>query len=195
MHAGLGRRIKSHHPSSNKGPSRWMNTIDSQTGILCVNRVQCAFKDSMIRGILQFTLRIAFRCVLHRCVSLEIRCLQLYLIDINQWSDKKTVVCYRLKRAASLGQRFTHSQRITARKQASPRPDTINSAQRLSWLPATGTQSPAVGLSSLITNDPTAGSPTVTLLRLLVPLNDQVWPASLQKSDVAIQMPLIRRSH
>jgi len=33
------------------------------------------------------------------------------------------------------------------------------------------------------------------LLRLLVPLNDQVWPASLQKSDVAIQMPLIRRSH
>ena len=26
----------------------------------------------------------------------------------------------------------------------------------------------------VISNDPTAGSPTVTLLRLLVPLNDQV---------------------
>ena len=26
----------------------------------------------------------------------------------------------------------------------------------------------------IISNDPTAGSPTVTLLRLLVPLNDQV---------------------
>jgi hypothetical protein len=35
---------------------------------------QCAFKDSMIHGILQFTLLIAFRCVLHRYQSQEIRC-------------------------------------------------------------------------------------------------------------------------
>jgi hypothetical protein len=32
----------------------------------------------MIHGILQFTLRIAFRCVLHRCESQEIRCLKLF---------------------------------------------------------------------------------------------------------------------
>ena len=37
-------------------------------------RAQVAFKDSMIRGILQFTLRIAFHCVLHRCKSQDIRC-------------------------------------------------------------------------------------------------------------------------
>ena len=37
-------------------------------------RAQFAFKDSMIHGILQFTLRIAFRCVLHRCKSQDIRC-------------------------------------------------------------------------------------------------------------------------
>ena len=37
-------------------------------------RAQLAFKNSMIRGILQFTLRIAFRCVLHRCESQDIRC-------------------------------------------------------------------------------------------------------------------------
>ena len=37
-------------------------------------RAQVAFKNSMIRGILQFTLRIAFRCVLHRCKSQDIRC-------------------------------------------------------------------------------------------------------------------------
>ena len=55
-----------------------MNTIDSQTGILYRNRVQCAFKDSMIHGILQFTLRIAFRCVLHRYESQEIRCQKLF---------------------------------------------------------------------------------------------------------------------
>ena len=33
-----------------------------------------AFKDSMIHGILQFTSGIAFRCVLHRCGSRDIRC-------------------------------------------------------------------------------------------------------------------------
>ncbi len=37
-------------------------------------RAQYAFKDSMIHGILQFTLLIAFRCVLHRCQNQEIRC-------------------------------------------------------------------------------------------------------------------------
>ena len=37
-------------------------------------RAQLAFKNSMIRGILQFTPSIAFRYVLHRCESLDIRC-------------------------------------------------------------------------------------------------------------------------
>jgi hypothetical protein len=35
---------------------------------------QCAFKDSMTHGILQFALLIAFRCVLHRCRNQEIHC-------------------------------------------------------------------------------------------------------------------------
>ena len=35
---------------------------------------QCAFKVLMIHEVLQFALRIAFRCVLHRCGSLDIRC-------------------------------------------------------------------------------------------------------------------------
>ena len=35
---------------------------------------QCAFKILMIHEVLQFALRIAFRCVLHRCGSLDIRC-------------------------------------------------------------------------------------------------------------------------
>ena len=37
-------------------------------------RAQVAFKDSMIHGVLQFTSRIAFRCVLHRGKSQDIRC-------------------------------------------------------------------------------------------------------------------------
>ena len=35
-------------------------------------------------------------------------------------------------------------------------------------------------LALKIINDPSAGSPTETLLRLLLPLNDQVWPTSQQ---------------
>ena len=37
-------------------------------------KAQCAFKILMIHEVLQFALRIAFRCVLHRCGSLDIRC-------------------------------------------------------------------------------------------------------------------------
>ena len=40
-----------------------------------------AFKDLMIRIILQFTLRIAFRCVLHRCRNQEIH--RLEVVDIS----------------------------------------------------------------------------------------------------------------
>ena len=47
---------------------------------------------------------------------------------------------------------------------------------------------------TLIMNDPSAGSPTETLLRLLLPLNDQIWKTSQSLVAVAsykrpIQMP------
>jgi hypothetical protein len=35
---------------------------------------QYAFKNLMIHKALQFALRITFRCVLHRCGNLDIRC-------------------------------------------------------------------------------------------------------------------------
>ena len=44
--------------------------------------VPCAFRDLMIHGILQFTLRIAFRCALHHCGCQGIRGLQLFGVDI-----------------------------------------------------------------------------------------------------------------
>ena len=46
------------------------------------HEAQGAFKDSMTHGILQFTLPIAFRCVLHRWENLEIRCRKLYLSSL-----------------------------------------------------------------------------------------------------------------
>ena len=49
---------------------------DAQAGVPSAEwpRAQLAFKDSMVRGILQFTPSIAFRYVLHRCESRDIRC-------------------------------------------------------------------------------------------------------------------------
>ena len=44
-------------------------------------------------------------------------------------------------------------------------------------------------------NDPSAGSPTETLLRLLLPLNDQVWASSHRYSAIASSAPTIPRSH
>ena len=46
-------------------------------------RAQLAFKDSMIRGILQFTPSIAFRYVLHRCESRDIRCRESLCIVVR----------------------------------------------------------------------------------------------------------------
>ncbi|KAL3758392.1 hypothetical protein ACHAWU_005062 [Discostella pseudostelligera] len=37
-------------------------------------KAQCAFKILMIHEVLQFALRIAFRCVLHRCGIQDIHC-------------------------------------------------------------------------------------------------------------------------
>ena len=45
-------------------------------------RAQLAFKDSMVHGILQFTPSIAFRYVLHRCESRDIRCRESLIIIV-----------------------------------------------------------------------------------------------------------------
>ncbi|WZY99994.1 hypothetical protein YC2023_072323 [Brassica napus] len=53
---------------------------DTQADVPSARRLgaQLAFKDSMVHGILQFTPSIAFRYVLHRCESRDIRCRESY---------------------------------------------------------------------------------------------------------------------
>ena len=53
-----------------------------------IPEAQCAFKILMIHEVLQFALRIAFRCVLHRCGSLDIRCWKLYNIWMYLWGGE-----------------------------------------------------------------------------------------------------------
>ena len=64
-------------PTSNAHPQVYgilSLTIESEPGMLQPRgpEQQFAFKDLMIHLILQFTLRIAFRCVLHRRRNQEI---------------------------------------------------------------------------------------------------------------------------
>ena len=54
----------------------WLRGVGGHSSKHATGRVpeaQCAFKILMIHEVLQFALRIAFRCVLHRCRSLDIR--------------------------------------------------------------------------------------------------------------------------
>ena len=63
----------------------WVVWTDTPTGILPRREVQDAFKVLMTHWILQFALRIAFRCVLHRCGNQDIRrwkCLWRYVFGL-----------------------------------------------------------------------------------------------------------------
>jgi len=142
-------------------------------------RAQVAFKDSMIRGILQFTLRIAFRCVLHRCKSQDIRCRESFSFflrippcrGVSDGAHSKSAP--RPRR----GGRFNPPSRQSGREEGTghrtaPTPTRAQAGHR--------NQRPLrerprfAGFARMCDNDPSAGSPTETLLRLLLPLNGKV---------------------
>mmetsp|Transcript_10500 Transcript_10500/g.15151 ORF Transcript_10500/g.15151 Transcript_10500/m.15151 type:complete len:92 (-) Transcript_10500:2585-2860(-) len=58
------------HIVHGKGEKRTLK----QECYLGIQEAQCAFKVLMIHEVLRFALHIAFRRVLHRCGSLDIRC-------------------------------------------------------------------------------------------------------------------------
>ena len=122
---------------------------------------QGAFKDSMIHWILQFTLLIAFRCVLHRCESQEIRCWKLYIL--YRHNILLTYIGWKWSNIDLKGLQKVHRWRYKDDKACTCFP-----------------REPATTHQVYFNNDPSAGSPTETLLRLLLPLNDQVWSTSQQ---------------
>ena len=145
-------------------------------------RAQYAFKDSMIHWILQFTLRIAFRCVLHRCESQEIRCWKLCLRISHSLtaSDNRSYrkVYVEKKKRLVLGIAL-HDLRFFL----------LTLHTRWVWIFWKS------AINTLIVNDPSAGSPTETLLRLLLPLNDQVWITFQIQAAVASCLVPIRKPH
>ncbi|XLT01604.1 hypothetical protein HN51_051510 [Arachis hypogaea] len=117
----------------------------------------------MVHGILQFTPSIAFRYVLHRCKSRDIRCRESFLTLAVTRRPARMPSPEPAGRAKTFG--FLGAFRAGGAGRA--RPD----LPRLGCLWTRSRVNP--GLCG-IDNDPSAGSPTETLLRLLLPLNDKV---------------------
>lgn len=145
----------------------------------------------MVHGILQFTPSIAFRYVLHRCESRDIRCRESFQFRKKpspvprprerEGTDPALVrVFLGASRAGGLlGTRTSRPStgRIrVVRRRNPPRPARPSFCERVrEWYCCAG-----------FDNDPSAGSPTETLLRLLLPLNDKVqWTSQ----DVAGSEP------
>lgn len=129
----------------------------------------------MVHGILQFTPRIAFRYVLHRCESRDIRCRESYFFSLASAPDASPRAAHRClsfivflgvipRRIPATDQRARKARGTRPvgprRRQAPPRQHSVTCA--------------TVVFSRGNDNDPSAGSPTETLLRLLLPLNDKV---------------------
>ena len=152
---------------------------------------QGAFKDSMIHGILQFTLRIAFRCVLHRCESQEIHCWKLFLWLLLQIIHKvhSRAKCEVIE---YIGHHVPTKRGEKVPTKCAQGCDGDCELFRECTLPPE--EGPATSPNHF-SNDPSAGSPTETLLRLLLPLNDQVWSASQRQGAVAGSPKPIRRPH
>lgn len=63
----------------------------------------CAFEVLMIHEVLQFALRIAFRCVLHQCGNRDIHCWKLYhlehkLLHSHSWVVFQIFISMLIKR-------------------------------------------------------------------------------------------------
>ena len=118
-----------------------------------------AFKDSTTHGILQFTLRIAFRCVLHRCESQDIRCRELSLLDRRGVPVRS---CFRAEGFMGCRRRSAGGGGVSP-----PAPTGRFRVRRAKARKFSG-------ISLIGFNDPSAGSPTETLLQLLLPLSGRV---------------------
>lgn len=135
----------------------------------------------MVHGILQFTPSIAFRYVLHRCESRDIRCRESFCVC--KWHETRAgqMAPYpgrqRRARFVAIPWRLWRRDWVVGTRAEPP-------ARGRGCLTRPGRRHPPTpeiminrfaGRSFMgIDNDPSAGSPTETLLRLLLPLNDKV---------------------
>lgn len=138
----------------------------------------------MVHGILQFTPSIAFRYVLHRCESRDIRCRESFFLT----DEAQVPPTHAADGARGAGYPFKYSLALSAPGFVGRPARALGRARRgrgggaraecRSTPPARTPQLLNAFAGSFccagFDNDPSAGSPTETLLRLLLPLNDKV---------------------
>ena len=121
-------------------------------------RVPFAFGIPIIHWILQVTLPIAVCCVLHRVANQ----------DIHHWSLRHVAVSSK-KRILNKPNQPKHGLGVLR----------TSSRMRAQWLCVALLMCNSHNIIGLVrVNDPSAGSPTETLLRLLLPLSDKVYKTS-----------------
>ena len=81
-----------------------------------VQAAQCAFKNLMIHEVLRFALHIAFRRVLHRCGSQDIRCWKPYII-ITSIEKTEDSVCSKKTNPPPISPWFQGSSTSTRAKE------------------------------------------------------------------------------
>jgi hypothetical protein len=137
----------------------------------------------MVHGILQFTPSIAFRYVLHRCKSRDIRCRESYWIRASRRATRACTVSgadggalndFDFLGAFGAGVSGCSARRSSRKSGAFPARARGQGAEHPLTPPGSQTDSRVALLVRGFDNDPSAGSPTETLLRLLLPLNDKV---------------------
>ncbi|KAK4350316.1 hypothetical protein RND71_029629 [Anisodus tanguticus] len=112
----------------------------------------------MVHGILQFTPSIAFHYIFHRCESRDIRCRESFSFQKKHTSSHARRSPVARERASGTGGRCTEG----APKHPARATPPVFKRVRGSFCCA--------GFD----NNHSAGSPTETLLQLLLPLNDKV---------------------
>ena len=141
-------RSSVHRPLRDEGPDaasrfplRVVGSVfwrDAQAGVPSAEwpRAQLAFKDSMVHGILQFTPSIAFRYVLHRCESRDIRCRESFVLTEQRASPRTIRERGARGRAVdcSIPWRFPRRGSLVARRACAPRA-TGGGARRASAAP------------------------------------------------------------
>ena len=117
------------------------------------HRTHNALSIQLVPGKLQFTVCITFCHIHHQCMSQVIHCLLMCKArDSNEYAQRNT---------------NAHMHQTVHR----PHMLTLTQHMRNSWhMPNTNHR------QTKHANDPSAGSPTETLLRLLLPLGDRVCP-------------------
>jgi hypothetical protein len=114
-----------------------------------LERAPLAFNNLSTPGTSQFTMRFAVRCVLHRFLSQDIHRCKEYCFN--------SMVSIDLTNNLIWGRWGGRSLRTGPEGQSKP-------LRKQTFIPFFG-----------CANDPSAGSPTETLLRLLLPLSDKVY--------------------